>query len=247
MFYSSNNHIYHLYAGWGSGWVNQDLTAMAGGITFPGGAGAAAAFTDSNGEHVAYTGQDSHIHELYFQWGGSGKWVDLDLTKQTGGPASGFELTAFTDQAGEHVIYSSAGPTSTVEQLWTGLGNGWINQNLQVMANGNPPYPNTALSSYADVMREHAYYIDSNLHVNQLYDRTSWFAQDLTVAAKSTVSANGCASILTSFSDGIGEHVFYLGSDGNVHHFYWNSIGWVDRNLTGSQPSSQLPAYVCIS
>jgi hypothetical protein len=258
----TNDHIYQFYRPWNGSWENQDLTASAAGAV-PDDDGTLAAFADGAGEHVVYFDDNRlQVHQLYWNWTGT-QWIDQNLTSATGGPSiisSG--LTAFYDAWGEHVIYPAldAGavhidqlyyPYGTNGSLW--VGQEWVNQDLTAWpgGGGHTATGTTPLTSFADVMAESVYYLDTNGHVNQLFAHTGWTNQDLTTTAGATVTAyTTCLGWLTSISDETGDHVFYVGNtDLNVHMLYRNgsSTAWADVNVTASDPASEKPfANACL-
>jgi hypothetical protein len=250
----SNNHIYQIYWPWNGSWVNQDLTANAGGL--PDYDGNLAGFADAAGEHVFYFDDNLHqVHQLYWQWGAT-KWVDQNLTMVAGSSASptGIGVSAFYDAWGEHAIYpvNDAGVVH-LDQLYLGSGGGgWANQDLTAWDGGHAALNATSLTSIVDVMGESVYYFDTNSHVNQLFARANWSNEDLTQVSGATVAAySTCPGWLTSFSDETGDHVFYIGNaDLNAHMLYRNgsSTVWADTNLTAGLPASQQPwAFACLA
>jgi hypothetical protein len=260
----SNLHIYQLYSPGVSGrWENQDWTGTGGGP--PDEDGHLAAFADETGEHVFYMDDNlRQVHQLYLVWGGSHP-VDQDLTSQSGGPASiSSGLTAFSDNWGEHVIYPAfVGGVVHIDQLYyvfpSSAGEKWVNQDLTAWQDSPLALDGTPLTSFTDVMAETVYYLEMNSHVNQLFARTGWTDEDLTKWSSASTSAfTECPGWFTSISDESGDHVFYVGSsDENLHMLYRNGgsagwtnkagTGWVDRNVTASQPASFQPfAAACL-
>jgi hypothetical protein len=156
-------------------------------------------------------------------------------------------MTAFADAWGEHALYlACSGGACHVDQLYAAWGSQWVNQDLTIWAKANLASPSTPLTSFANVWGEHVFFIDVNGHVNQLYSYPSWGDQDLSVESRSPTNASVCGPLLTSFSDGAGQHVFYVGiSDGDVHELYWNTTGWLDQNPTNNEPYSELPINLC--
>jgi hypothetical protein len=98
----------------GAGWVEADLTEIAGapasvmGFNIDG-----YSFESLQSKQVVYVTSDRHIHELSVQLGGAG-WVDADLTQITGAPlvmpiggmVQPDAVNAWTDWAGIHVCLS---------------------------------------------------------------------------------------------------------------------------------------------
>jgi hypothetical protein len=77
-FVGADGHVHELYIAPGRNWMDNDLTAFAGGVA-PVAGGALDGFWGSDGsQHVNFVGTDNHVHELYIAPGRN--WVDNDLT-----------------------------------------------------------------------------------------------------------------------------------------------------------------------
>jgi hypothetical protein len=186
----------------------------------------------------------------------SNLWVNLSsLTGTPGTITISSPLTGFGDGVGEHVFYQ--GPSQHVYQLYYCDQNcvplnTWTYQDMTTMA-GNAPLPvvGGALSSFVSGTQEHVLYFGANEHVYQLVTKTGggWTYSDLTVLASGTLAASG--SPLGSFNDSLGQHVFYIGTNGHIYQLYYaySSKTWVAQDLTastGAPPaasSSRLAAF----
>ena len=92
--------------------------------------------------HVFYVSDgDNHVRELYY----NGEWRGNDLTADTNGPASAFELTSFFDGSVEHVFYVSQGDNHVRELYYNGK---WRGNDLTAATNGPFAYAYQLTSFY---------------------------------------------------------------------------------------------------
>jgi len=80
---ASGSHIQELRLQPGQGWMNADLSQLAGG-PLASGVDPSAYITRDLDPHVTYLGADSHIHDLWLPSGQG--WTDTDLTGKADGP-----------------------------------------------------------------------------------------------------------------------------------------------------------------
>ena len=82
LFIGIDGHVHEL-THTGAGWVDNDLTTLAGAsAVLPTATSALDGFRLSDdSEHVFFIGTDNHVHELYFT--AAAGWVDNDLTALT--------------------------------------------------------------------------------------------------------------------------------------------------------------------
>ena len=100
---------------------------------------------------------------------------------------------------------------------------------------GVQPEPGGALSSFADNMGEHVFYVGTDQHVHQLsWNTQAWADQDLSRSTGGPLALAG--SGISSFGDDLGEHVFYVGNDQRVHQLFWNTTVWADQDLSAGGP-----------
>jgi hypothetical protein len=251
LFYAGvrDGHIHELL--WnGSGWSDGDLSASTR-TAGPGmGNHELTSFSDGNGEHLLYVGQDSHVHQILFHFVCFSRFcwpslVDQDLSAAARSTKlAAVTSTSFSDANGEHVFYVDA-PAATgashIHQLVSTNGTTWVDQDLTAFRNYPPTYyPD--MTSFSDQWGEHLFYAGANQDVHQLYNGLiSWFDQDLTVLATNTAQGSNPVPIQScfvgaSYADTAGEHLFYFGSDNDVHELlladFTSSLPWVDENLT---------------
>ncbi len=78
---------------------------------------------------------------------------------------------------------------------------------------------------------DHAYFVDANQHVNQMYFTGSgWTFQDITLAANAPLAA--AQSEVTSLLVGGGDHVYFFDLHWHVAQMYPSSNGWIYQDLT---------------
>jgi hypothetical protein len=180
---------------------------------------------------VGAAGGTQHLYQSYCSLADCYTMTLEDITAATGAAVPD-GLTAavgsFVDSIGtEYIFYVGAGG-HIVEITYNGH---WSVYDLTSETGGPTAVSNSALTTFADGYGQHAIYFGSNQHVYQLYYNPSdgyWVDQDLTAETGGAVAVSGSA--LTSFFDTWGEHVFYVGSDGDVYQLY-NGSGWLDQNL----------------
>jgi hypothetical protein len=220
----ANGHVHELYNGEFSPgkWTDNDLTAQAGGVPAAAGSGLDG-YTTEYGEHVNFIDANGHVHELYNGQFSSGKWIDNDLIALTNGvPAvilRTLPLHAYTDGSGEHVNYIDG--NGHVHELYNGqFSSGkWTDNDLTQAASGVPAANGSALDGYTDGSGEHVNFIDGNGHVHELYNGQfssgKWIDTDLIAVTNGVPTPNGSA--LAAYSDGSGQHVYYIVDPPNLH------------------------------
>ena len=89
---------------------------------------------------------------------------------------------------------------------------------------------------------DHAYYVDTNQHVDQLYwNGQTWVSQDLTVLSRAaTLAAAG--STLTSVLVGNSDHIYYVDANQHVNQLFYNGQNWVWQDLTAASGATNVPA-----
>ena len=109
----------------------------------------------------------------------------------------------------------------------------WQDQDLTALTGGGVAFSESAITAFytGGNKQLHVYYIDSNLHVRQLYfNNTNWSDEDLT--AETGGPTAGIWGI-SGFAIGNLQHVFYIGyNDSHVHELYYNNAAWSDQDIT---------------
>jgi hypothetical protein len=242
----SNSHIYQLFRPWFGSWSYQDLTATS--CATNAAYSPTASFSDIAGEHVFYTSSNSDIYQLYLPWGsvgnsGCASWENQNLTTSAAGLlADTVNLAAFADQEGEYVFYTNKGNVRYLYWAWKGSSN-WADVQGPSGAPLSTYFPMTA---FWDNWGEHAIYsgiVGSATNIIQLY-RTfggQWGFQNLT-DMNGGHPANS-ATPLTSFTDVMGESVYYVDTNNHLNQLFAES-DWGNTDLTQitGDPTNPYPA-----
>jgi len=147
-----------------------------------------------------YVGQDSHVHELYYDGYSTNFGATLyasDLTANTNGPAAApGGLTSCWDGSIEHVYYMSL--DGHLRELYFG-SNGWQGMDLSVTAGGVYAVAGV-LTAFVDASGEHECYVSfPNFHIRELFPYAGvWENGDITAIVNGP-SASFWTS-LTSFT-----------------------------------------------
>ncbi|MCW2650296.1 MAG: hypothetical protein JWR32_1272 [Mycobacterium sp.] len=230
-FIGTDNHVYELYFTAGTGWVYNDLTALARAVP-PTPTSALDGFRLSDdSKHVFFIATDNHVHELFIASGG--RWDDNDLTALAGAvaPAAASALAGFRlSDDSQHVFF--IGTDNHVHELFI-AGAGWVDNNLTTLAGAVPPTPISDLTGYPlSDNSQHVFFIGTDNHVHELFIAgAGWDDNDLTTLAGAVTPTP--ASALTGYrlSDN-SQHVFFIGTDDHVHELFIAGAGWLDNDLT---------------
>lgn len=241
----STQHINHLFSPTnGISWTNTGLGPQsAGGAVSISGYSALGEFNYSttNLERLFYETTDQHVHMLVSS--NNGPFGDADLTAATGGTlaASGTGFASFHDDSGEHVFY--VGANMHVYQLYGAWASRqgimcnlvthlcqvvtygyvtWTNQDLtaqtiapltctefsSLCSGGNPT------TGFSDATGEYVFYETQDGHMHKLQNAGSrWTDMDLSNATGVLPAFASPAS----FSNPVGEQLFVVGTDMDVH------------------------------
>jgi hypothetical protein len=236
-FIGTDKHVYEFYFTAGTGWVYNDLTALARAVPPRPTTALAGHPLGGNSKHVFFIGTDNHVHELFIA--GDGRWADNDLTALAVGavpptPASALTSHRLSDNS-QHVFF--IGTDNHVHKLFID-GGSWADNDLTALAVGAvPPTPTTALTGYPlsplSNESQHVFFIGTDSHVHELsIAGAGWHDNDLTALAGAVPPTP--TSDLTGYrlSDD-SKHVFFIGTDDHVHELYFTAgTGWVDNDLT---------------
>jgi hypothetical protein len=242
-FISANNHVHELYiAPDSSGWVDNDLTALAHTVTPIVGTSLYSYWGSDNSQHVHYISADNHIHQLCIS-PVSGGWVDLDLTQSAGAVAAVVErgLGGLAGYWGgdnsEHVHY--IGIDTHLHELYRAPGaNQWVDNDLTKLAAAVAPVQKTTLDSYwGSDNSQHVNFLGQDGHLHELYlapGSSNWVDNDL-----SAMAGGALPQYLTELDGYWGgdnsQHVNFIAGDAiqHVHELYIApGTGWVNNDLT---------------
>ncbi|MET0385640.1 MAG: trypsin-like peptidase domain-containing protein [Polyangiales bacterium] len=223
-------------------WNTNDLSAATG---------AAAAESDPHGyvfaaqgtQHVVYRGQDSHIHELW--WDTTG-WHRGNLTASADAPAAAGRPAGyvFAAQGTQHVVYR--GQDGHIHELWWDT-TGWHHGNLTAITQAPPAAGDPAGYMLDAQGTQHVVYRSQDGKLHELWwDPEGWHYGNLTAATGAPAAAGDPSGYV--FDAQNTQHVVYRGKDGQIHELWWDNTGWHRGDLTaitGAPPAAGDPtAYV---
>ena len=250
-FIGTDNHVYELYFTAGTGWVFNDLTALARAVRPAATSAIDGHRLSDDSKHVFFIGTDNHVHELFIAPGG--RWADNDLTTLAGvgakppTPTSALTSYRLSDDS-QHVFF--IGTDNHVHELFID-GGSWADNDLTALAGAVPPTPTSALTGYPlSDDSQHVFFIGTDNHVHELFiDGGSWADNDLTALAGAVPPTP--TSALTGYPlSNDSQHVFFIGTDSHVHELDIAAGGiWADNDLTtlagavAPTPSSALTGY----
>jgi hypothetical protein len=240
-FIGVDNHVHQLYIAPGSGWVDNDLTALTG--------GAAAALVSAldgywgsdSSQHVNFIGTDNHVHELYIAPGRG--WVNNDLTALAAAVPPTVDAPPpimdgyWGSDSSQHVDF--IGTDGHLHELFIAPGAaGWVDHDLSKLAAAVPLLGGTALNGYwGSDSSQHVNFIGStDGHVHELYiappGAAGWVDHDLTKLG-AAVAPKGGTALDGYWGSDSSQHVNFIGVDDHVHELYAvPGAGWVDNDLT---------------
>jgi hypothetical protein len=255
--YQGEDHHFHDLWWDSNGWHFNDLTIASGAQTDPNlefvlSRPACYVFDARGEQHVFYNagkvlvegtvhiGQDSHIHELW--WNNDG-WHHNDLNIAAGVLAGeGSHVSGnpaaymFDAQGTQHVIYRSL---NHFHELWWD-SNGWHYNDLTVAASvpkepegplppGELREPSDPSGYIFDVYGEqHVVYRGTENHIHELWwnANAGWRHTDLTIAAGAPEALGNPAGYV--FKAQGTQHVIYWGTDRHIHELRWERIELLD-------------------
>ncbi len=218
-------------------WYYNDLTAATGAPSTDYFNPHGYAFEAQGTQHVVYRGgDDSHVHELW--WDGNG-WHHNDLTAATGAPLASFVWKAyvFAAQGTQHVLYQTTGLQDNdghIHELWWD-SNGWHHNELTAAAGA--PLFRDVLTAYIFAAQgtQHVIYLGFDIHVHELWwDSNSWHHNDLTAATNAPAPQYGNGTMAGyAFEAQATQHVIYVAAD-HLIELWWDSNAWHYSDLTAA-------------
>lgn len=221
-------------------WSNENVT-MTTATVAAGNFNNFTSFSDAVGQHVFFVDGNQRLHQ--FLKGSSGIWGNADPGVLTYGG-----INAYSANGIERVFYETG--DQHVHMVASTNGTSWGDADLTKMTTGHLAAWGTRFTSFNDSTGEHAFFVDTNGHVNQLYGYhytifrctifgcgpvtiIRWVDQDLTASATGNpmLASSGA---LSSFSDNLGDHVFYEDFAQHVHQLLTGSSGWADQDLSAT-------------
>jgi hypothetical protein len=237
-FVGSGQHVQELYSSGGE-FTENDLTALAGAVPAQQDTALVSYWGIDSSQHVNYIGTDGHVHELYIR-PGSG-WVDNDLTElaAAGAPMANTALAgAWETDNSVHMHYF--GDDGHLHELFiVPGGTGWIDHDLTKVAHAVEPNAGAALDAYSGTDgSRHVNFFGADGHIHELYNHpgaagAGWVDNDLTKVANAVAPIVGDRALLGYWGADSGQHVYFVGVDGDLHQLYIQpGTGWVDNDLT---------------
>jgi hypothetical protein len=233
-FIGTDNHVYELYFTAGTGWVYNDLTALARAKQPTPTSALAGHGFGNDSKHVFFIATDNHVHELFIA--GDQRWADNDLTTLAGvgakppTPTSALTSHLLGDNS-QHVFF--IGTDNHVHELFIDGGT-WADNDLTALASAVPPTPTSALTSHRlGDDSQHVFFIGTDNHVHELFiDGAGWHDNNLTTLAGAvpptpTTHLTGYRLLIDN-----SQHVFFIGTDNHVHELDIAHAGWHDHDLT---------------
>jgi hypothetical protein len=228
-FYTETNlHIAQFYENGTAAQTVQDVTAAAGAPLAGNLGGGLASFAlTGDAEHVYFISANQHVNELVCCWSHN----DISAVAGSPYPPTTSPLTSYADSYGEHVVY--LGTNQHVYLLFYSYSTSkWSLTDLTAITRGALAATNSKLTSFADPYGEYISYSGTNQHIYWMYltfGGSPWGNQDITAAAGGALAVSGTG--LTSFADGYGEHIFYIGTNEHTYELIVTS-SWAEKDLT---------------
>jgi hypothetical protein len=240
---TTDQHVHQLYFN-NIGWIDQDLTAMAGGPLSLG-EGGISGFTIGHLQHIFYLGNDLHVHQLYSH---GGNWSDQDVTALAGGPVTDFNsLVAFETVPDHHFhVFYLQNNFGHVHQLYFN-GTQWSDEDVTALANGEWA-GREWWSGFATGKQLHlffdAYSPKDKLHLSHLYfNNSKWVSQDLSAKVHGLPLAPSAG--ITSFAVTATQLEAYCVTDDlEVHQYTLKNNLWTDEDLHNNQPDNSINGMV---
>lgn len=240
---TTDQHVHQLSFSFSAGqWVDQDVTASAGGDLAATNTPLSGFIESSGSQHVYYIGEDQHVYQLVSCGGTCLVGQDLISMVTFFGPgalaASNSGLIAFGDPRvnEEDVFYVS--PDQHIYKLWYN-GSAWYGGDVTATTNGPLVEANSALTGFTDsAAGQHVYYVADNMDIHQVsfsFSTWQWSDQDLTTlaGAPQPTPGSGLGSFLDSSNS---QHVVYTGPWGGYGiQIYSIGNNWVYMNVTYGQ------------
>lgn len=196
--------------------------------------------TPNNQVHVYYVGSDNHVHQrtqCQVRCPVLSRWVDEDLTQETGGDFIGTNttLSGFSEGNLQYLFY--CGNQNDDIQMLFYDNSKWTHQDISVAAG----YTGVAFCQEAVVAfttapnnQIHVYYLaypyGAGTSVHQLFfNGDNWTDENLT-AETGAFYPNG--GLWAGFSIENYQYLFYSDIYGYLHELYYNNSNWTDVDLT---------------
>ena len=221
VFFGSDGDLHEF---WSTGnpvtWKDTDLTKSVTGLSKAAPKSPLVGYIWQGAEHIIYIGSDNHIDKLSYV----GQWKFDDLTSNgnpCAAPGSGLASYVWQSDGSQHVIYIDT--SNHIPELWSTSNTGsWSRTDLTNKTEAPSVGLNSALTGYAEGIREHVVYIDTNTHIHELVYKSStltWSSNDLTNAVSNASNIPAARSALASYSDSV-QHIIYVDSSNHIQELW---------------------------
>ena len=155
-------------------------------------------------------------------------WRLEDVSKRAGDVAvlPFTPLASFSDAFGDHVFFVD--DVQKLEEISSPPGFALLDSRILLnstnfgvqSAGGISGYSSNGVGAFASTVLERVFYETSDQHVHMMMSSNggSFADKDLTLSTAGALAMKG--TLLTSFHDGSGEHVFYIGADQQLYQLY---------------------------
>jgi hypothetical protein len=242
VYWASDKNIFELW--WGNKWHHNNLTkasSESSDESAPLAAGIPAGYAYYYSQHVVYRGEDSHIHELWWNdTAGERKWQHTDLlyaasSNDSHPPEAAGDPIGLALGHKQHVIYR--GIDGHIHELWWdgGRDRTWHHTDLmneiQNIGTANIPTAKGDPSVYIHDSTLHIVYRDINDDIQELWWNDGWQCSNLMEhSRKSDDGIPKADSNPFGYIRGHNQHVIYRDKGGNIHELVWD-YGWNHYNL----------------
>jgi hypothetical protein len=221
------------------GWVDTDLTVLAGGVEANG--AMTAFYTTPNDQfHVFYVDTNpGDVHQLYYN---GHSWTDQDLSALTGAPTDSGFITGVASGNLQYVFY----PDSNGHVWELNYNNStWVPTDLTAQYGAPLADWELGLLAFAQPGNQlYLYYSSEDLDLIQLYfNGSSWSSQDLSSTYFNGAIVCGEGANLTGFTIGNQQHLFCVGGkilNIDLYHVYYNNTTWLRENLSVKTGAGQM-------
>ncbi len=235
---TTDQHVHQLYKS-ANGWIDQDLTAIAGGPLSLG-QGGISGFATGKLQHVFYLGNDLHVHQLFFN---NSTWTDQDITVLAGGPVTDFNsLVAYPTVDNHFHVFYLANNSNDIHEL-NFDGNTWTDQNLRAISNQEPAARGW-MAGFAVGNQQHLFFAafspKDKVHLAHLvFKNAKWVSEDL--SAKVHGLPLSPAAGITAFAASATQlEAYCVTNDLEVHQFTFKNNKWTDEDLQNNQPDNAI-------
>jgi hypothetical protein len=211
-------HIHELWVSAGGQWQHTDLTLITGA---PPAVRVSTGYSWSEGrsKQIVFIGDDSHIHELYFELGQPWRHVDLTAITNAPLPASNF-MVGYGSSVVRCKQVTYVGHDGHIHELYMEVGKPWRHVDLTSITHAPRAVDVTIGYEWPEARCKQVAFISEDGHIHELcmVAGKSWTHADLT----SLTNAPQAMNVMTGYAwpQGHSKQVAYLGQDGRIHELF---------------------------